>query len=344
MLPPLPLTMKEIQSTMIRTRLLQSLVRKQLRRRIRSDSTILEAIEAELLDMRGLSEKSSPFALDTRRSRHLLATDPQAYFEALSHIHRVSIREREHSVMRRYQSKGFIVEHDIRNTAEWANYILGKHDPGVSFWINHYLAEGDIGIDIGANVGIFTLEMTRSVGTTGKVIAFEPNPSTAEHLQHNLSLNHKSDQVSICRVALGERDEYMKLFVPETNQGAATLCDSGEHTGGTVNVKVQNFSAWQKAYGDLPAKVIKMDIEGFELSALKGMQQYLRSNSPVLLVEITPRGQVKETWKIFNLLEELGFRVRQVVDEPPYALPVPKRLPKQMDVLCVKKPHVHSPD
>ncbi|MDZ7787692.1 MAG: FkbM family methyltransferase [Halofilum sp. (in: g-proteobacteria)] len=320
----------------IPNRLLASLVRKKLRRHLRSEPGSIDTVEAELRNMRGLAPAPATETLNDFASHALRRSDSKAYFKALERAHRVVIREQPKPALRSYRANGFHVEHDIRNTAEWSTYIRGDHDRGVQYWIGHYLNEGDTAIDVGANVGIFTLQMARSVTSAGRVLAFEPHPLSISALRRNLALNHMTDEVEVHELALGETDCDMTITVPGTNQGSATLRQRASNPENGINVPVRNFSHWIRQYGDPSAKIIKIDVEGFELSVLKGMAQYLEREAPVLLIELTPRDRIEETREALDLLNDLGFGLRRIIDEPPYALPMPESLPKQMDILCMK--------
>lgn len=286
--------------------------------------------------MRGLACAPASPTLNDFAARSLRKSDAGTYFNALAHIHRVIIREQSRPVLRSYRTHGFDVEHDIRNTAEWSMYIKGDHDRGVQYWINHYLGKGDTAIDIGANVGIFTLQMAELVGPSGRVMAFEPNPHSISVLERNLSINRQTENTEIHGIALGEEDCEMTLSVTGSNQGAATLLRPDAAPEQEVEVPVRNFSRWSTQNGALSAKVVKLDVEGFELSVLKGMTQYLEREDPVLLIEVTPRGRIAETLEALRLLRQLGFGLREITADPPYALPLPESLPKQMDILCAR--------
>ena len=74
-----------------------------------------------------------------------------------------------------------------------------------------FLKPGDVVYDVGANVGLYTALLSKTVGATGRVISFEPDPQNYEHLQDNLKLNEASN-VKWYRKALGERTGQASLF------------------------------------------------------------------------------------------------------------------------------------
>ena len=139
---------------------------------------------------------------------------------------------------------------------------------------------GDVFIDVGAYVGGYTLHAAKAVGSSGRVVAMEPDPSNRRQLETNLSLNSVSNCTVVPLAAWSEAGEigwhsddvhvWRKVDQKETSsQVPTTTIDSLAGELGLQGV------SW-----------IKMDIEGAEIQALQGAEQVLRKFHPTLFIEV----------------------------------------------------------
>jgi FkbM family methyltransferase len=131
--------------------------------------------------------------------------------------------------------------------------------------------------DVGANVGYYTLLSSALVGPKGRVIAFEPLPRNLDYLRRHIEIN-RLQNVTVMPTALGER-----LGVAHFREAADPSMGSlGED--GSLTVQVSSLDDLS-ARAQIPdADVIKMDIEGGELAALKGAQALLARRRPLVLL------------------------------------------------------------
>lgn len=172
-------------------------------------------------------------------------------------------------------------------------------------------------VEIGANVGFFTLLLAQLAGEGGRVLAFEPDPENFRLLRKNAAGRPNID----CRqAAVSDRAGSLKLFVSEENRGDHRVYDCGEGRG---CVEVQAVTIDEALGPGGRAGFIKMDIQGAEFPALLGMERTIR-NSPGLsmLCEFTPGlmrkcGSSPEAF-LAKLLE-LGFRLSYLAPGGPRA-------------------------
>jgi len=172
------------------------------------------------------------------------------------------------------------------------------------------LRQGDVFFDIGSSVGQFAIPMAKIVGPTGRVMAFEPEAVASERLQRHIAINGLTN-VSLFRMALGEENCKAKLLFGDN------ICPSLlPHQGECV---AQNFSqAVEVVRGDrlvlsqaLPIpRAVKIDVEGYEYSVLRGLKRTLAHRACELLcLEIhptfLPAGVTQE--QIAEFVESLGF-------------------------------------
>ncbi len=134
-------------------------------------------------------------------------------------------------------------------------------------------------VDIGANVGIYTLIAAQNMARDGKIVAFEPAPDTSEKLVKNIALNQIGG-ATVLRQAVGEAEATLRLHVVAAhNVGCNSLSDAlGEDVkGGGFDVPVTTLHAALGKLGVRRIDVLKIDVEGFEDRALL---PYLQDAAP----------------------------------------------------------------
>jgi FkbM family methyltransferase len=137
------------------------------------------------------------------------------------------------------------------------------------------VAPGDLILDVGANIGNHSIFL--SVVAGAQVIAVEANPRAAAYLRTNVELNRLTDRIAIFEHAAGAEPGNASIDTTvEGNLGATAL----RHGYGPIAVTTLDVVAAER-----PIRLVKIDIEGDELDALRGMQGVLRQDRPHLIVE-----------------------------------------------------------
>lgn len=158
------------------------------------------------------------------------------------------------------------------------------------------LKRGDVAIDIGANFGHFTKVFSEAVGPEGKVYAVEPVPETFEYLRYNVEhLGLKN--VTLHQVAADNRTGTTRMTVPLWHGGRKNIYESHFADDGEIEVRSERLD---DLFRDVKAALVKIDVEGADLEAVKGAANLLRAHHPVLLVEISSPGTDA-------FLRELGY-------------------------------------
>ena len=198
--------------------------------------------------------------------------------------------------------------------------LLGTYptEPHVLKWIDELLGPGDIFLDVGAHYGWMSMVACRSVGPTGKVIAFEPSPPLVRCLQYNKKAN-RLHQMEIVSKAVVDRGGRMLPFYV-VNRGDSFLNSLVDHRLSAAEVWARQKSTIQVPTVSLDefcelAKfrphAVKIDIEGAELLALQGSSSLLEERRATFIVAIhpswLPHGQ--EAAEIFDLFRLHGYRV-----------------------------------
>lgn len=152
------------------------------------------------------------------------------------------------------------------------NIYTGLHEfPDMGFLL-HFLRSDDLFIDVGANVGSYTILACAAIGARG--IGFEPIPGTHERLVENLRLNRLDDRVVALNQGVGAEHATIR-FTSDVGCMNHALATDEPHAN-TVSVEVTTLDG--ALHGQSPA-LMKIDVEGYETPVLQGAQQVLRNES-----------------------------------------------------------------
>ncbi len=174
-------------------------------------------------------------------------------------------------------------------------FWYGCYEKELGDLLKKMLLSNDVFIDIGANIGYFSL-LSATISPSVKVISFEPVKDLFQKLNENISINVCKNIVAI-NAAAGEMNEQRELYLSAPdNLGMSSFHQPENYSGRKEKVEVIVFDDWFKTSGLTKIDLIKLDIEGSELAALKGMRMVLEEQKPVLIVEINP-----ETLSLFGL-------------------------------------------
>jgi FkbM family methyltransferase len=177
--------------------------------------------------------------------------------------------------------------------------------------------KGTTVLDIGANVGAYTLMFATWVGEQGRVFAFDPAPDACGGLRAHVALNGFDDRVSIIQAAVTDTVGDAP-FAIHPSGGASSLALASVRGATPVTVATETVDSVCKAYGLLPA-VIKIDVEGAELGVLRGARNTLALPGLHVFLELHPAA-----WRDMGIgrsdleqeIREQGFRIEPL--EPAY--------------------------
>lgn len=188
-------------------------------------------------------------------------------------------------------------------------------DSGVNgYWLGTYelvqqklfikaVKNGDVIYDIGANVGFYTLLASTLIGENGKVFAFEPLPKNIGYLKKHIKLN-KCENVEIIEAAVSDKEGRVNFL--ENESGPAGKIGK-EGSLKVISVILDNLLEEKKI---LPPNVIKIDIEGAELEALKGMKKIFQKYRPAVFLAVHNETLYKNC---LNFLNSLNYNLKAIV-------------------------------
>jgi len=158
-------------------------------------------------------------------------------------------------------------------------------------------------LDIGANIGNHSLFFS-NIFT--QVVSFEPNDSTFKVLAINSNL---ANNIRAVNVGLGSKNATLDAFVDPLNIGGAAVSDSSE---ANIQFKIVALDEYLKENPTSSISFIKMDVEGYELEALKGASETLEKYQPILALELHVKKERLQSESILGFLQEKDYKYAHV--------------------------------
>lgn len=164
-------------------------------------------------------------------------------------------------------------------------------------------------LDVGANLGVFSLRMAPELRNT-KIHAFEPIPRINSLFSRSSFLNGYSELISIHRCAVSNSDGTANLNVPAEHAGGASITATTSQEGG-ITVDVKRLDS--KLGSDFKCGLVKLDVEGHELNALKGMRQILERSPEcmVMFEKLSAFSGIED--EVFEFFSHLGFSIFSII-------------------------------
>jgi len=184
------------------------------------------------------------------------------------------------------------------------NIYTGLHEfPDMGFLL-HVLRDDDLFIDVGANVGSYTILACSAIGASA--YAFEPIPNTYKRLIENMRLNHLENRVKCLNIGVGS--EQARIVFTSNMDTTNHALASGEQSDNTITIEVSTLD--NVLSGESPA-VIKIDVEGYETPVLEGASEILKRRTlHSLIIELDGNGGRYgfDESRILEMLFDHGFR------------------------------------
>lgn len=187
------------------------------------------------------------------------------------------------------------------------NYYLGLMEFADMSFVLHFLREGDLFLDIGANVGVYTV--LGSGVCRARTVAVEPIPETIRTLKDNVSLNHLHDRVTVHNIGLADQEGQLSFTCNQDTTNHVVAKDEGNTAPGITTIATRTLDSLCR---DETPILIKIDVEGFEKQVLDGGTKTLEGRSGLcgILIELNGSGlryNVEDN-DIHSLLLDKGFQ------------------------------------
>lgn len=188
-------------------------------------------------------------------------------------------------------------------------------EPGTIDWITKEFKPGEVFYDIGANIGIFSIQAARGMGPKGKVYAFEPHSANFTRLVENISCNGLQEVVIPCNLPLHSQEGFAYFNYDSTDPGSSnsqlsSSLDEGANCPPAVMAELKYATSIDRLIESgtiLPAHHVKIDIDGKELDVLRGMTSFLKSPQRPRTIQVELNGHGND--EIYGLMLNLGYRL-----------------------------------
>ena len=180
-----------------------------------------------------------------------------------------------------------------------ARILTGRYEPEQTEVFRQHVGPGDVLIDVGANVGYYTLLASRLIGASGRVVALEPSPSNALFLRKHIRLNCPDNALALA-CAVGDTDGTVH-FKSQLGTGRGYVDKDGD-----VEVRMRSLDSIVKSENLRPTH-IKIDVEGAEIGVLRGARRTLTNMRPTLFLSTHGRERRRAC---IELLQSLDYTLQ----------------------------------
>ena len=214
-------------------------------------------------------------------------------------------------------------------------------EPDVADLLRRSVHPGSTVLNVGANTGLYVLQLARILGGIGRIVAFEPNPATADILRRHIRMNGLESLVVVEELAAGASPGSARLFDTTAGSGQSRLGAPhpvfiGRGKPGAVDVRVVTIDDYCREHGLDPDWLV-VDVEGYEMDVLRGAAEtFRRRPSLAAVVEIHPniwRSIEEGRARLISVLQDLGLEARALTGQR-------DPLGEYGQVLLTRRPHV----
>jgi len=203
--------------------------------------------------------------------------------------------------------------------------LAGNYEIGTVSLLEQLLKPGMVFVDVGANIGFFTVLAARHVGSTGAVYAFEPEPANFQMLNENIKANCY-ENVQTIQSAVSRDTGTIDFHLSKLDNGSHSINrEAARGVADTVQVATTTLDEFLESTEVTSVDVLKVDVEGAELSVLEGVAKLLELCPHVnLLIEYCPyliQVSGNPPSDLLERLSGLGFQVH-IIDDDLGALPL----------------------
>ena len=214
----------------------------------------------------------------------------------------------------------FELENSIRMVLDPGDYFqcmmyYGRFCPEILQVLQQLVRPGDTVLDIGAQLGYFSLHVARLVSSAGRVYCFEPDPRAFARLSQAIRLS-RIDWIKTFQTALSAREGTMDFYLSPTLGWSTGVKNSHLEHLQQVSTRTAPLDLLV-GQGEIPSRIrlAKIDVEGFEMEVLRGMRNVLATSRPILVLEINTQmlhAQGTSPSEIVRFLESFEYRVSRI--------------------------------
>jgi FkbM family methyltransferase len=185
------------------------------------------------------------------------------------------------------------------------DYWLGTYETELQAALRELVQPKSVAYDVGANIGYISLMLARRVGPEGRVFAFEALPENVARLRENLALNKMEQRVTVVPGAVVDRAGMVSFLVAPSGGMGKAEGSAGRHDvkyNQAIDVNGLSLDEFVFKQGNLPPRLIKIDIEGGEVLALRVLDEF----HPLILMEQHGPEAAEVAWTV---LQAAGYHI-----------------------------------
>jgi FkbM family methyltransferase len=215
-----------------------------------------------------------------------------------------------------------------KNEVYRALFARGVYDPNLVVLVNAMLPKGGVFIDAGANMGYVSLPASQKVGKNGRVFALEPSSRDFSRLLENVSANNLGNIIHPHRLAVSDENGSANMAIADEERSClntlgAEISFKGVQKIRTEEVDASTIDAFAQKEKINRIDVLKLDVEGGEVKALKGAKGVVGKYRPAIILGVNG-GALKscgtDCIELQKIIDEMGYRVYKIVERPVLSL------------------------
>lgn len=211
--------------------------------------------------------------------------------------------------------KTYISGFSIRMIPRYFKYFRSNYELDNINFIDKNVSKGMTAIEVGAHIGLLSIVLFNKVGDTGKVLSFEPTPSTFKLLKRTVNINKATNVVNPINKAVSEKSGSAFFYVTDIEaHNSNSLSDNKRKEGNAkkINVTLTSIDDLKDELNIRHIDFIKIDAEGAEYSVLKGAERVIEEFHPKIILALHPNsilnfGDTLE--EIWNFIESKNYAV-----------------------------------
>lgn len=178
-------------------------------------------------------------------------------------------------------------------------------------YLTKILKKGDIFVDIGTNIGLFSLIASKIVGDEGTVLSFEPAPLTFSRLNENVKLNNLKN-IDSRNIGLSDKKGELIFYVSNNGYDAwnSFAPSQDNKLESSIQVPVSTLDAELVDIDKSKIKLVKIDVEGWEKFVLHGGKDFLVNYNPIVMIEFTEENTFNAGYpvhEIYSIMQDFGY-------------------------------------
>lgn len=190
-----------------------------------------------------------------------------------------------------------------------------KHETN---YLSAVLKKGDVFLDIGANIGLFSLLASKLVGEQGKIICFEPSTDVYSRLKENISSNNFTN-IDSRNIGLSDKKGELTFYTSKNGHDAwnSFAPSQDDKLEKEIKVEVSTLDYELLDINKTLIKLVKIDVEGWEKFVLNGGRDFFVNFNPIVMVEFTEENTFNagySVYEIYDIMQSWGYSWYRIIN------------------------------